>query len=132
MPGKTPMWGNPTREREREILLFSFRKVHNSSKITFPAKRNHLQHPNCPTKICLDFCAKSVLLYDPPRNCSTSKTVPTACCTDCSVWPNNSKNSSKTVPSPASIFVPFPLAVRTVRIRTVRPPTTENSLSLKT
>jgi hypothetical protein len=45
MVGKTPMWGNPTRERERERerLLFSFRKVQYNNKITFLAKRNTSQ-----------------------------------------------------------------------------------------
>jgi hypothetical protein len=44
MPRKTSMWGNPTREREREILLLCFRKVQNSNKPTFPAKENTSQH----------------------------------------------------------------------------------------
>jgi hypothetical protein len=34
------MWGNPM--REREILLFSFKKIHISSKITITAKKNPL------------------------------------------------------------------------------------------
>jgi hypothetical protein len=37
-PGKTPMWGNPM--REREILLFNFRKVQKSNKYIFPTKEN--------------------------------------------------------------------------------------------
>jgi hypothetical protein len=37
MPGKTPMWENPM--RERYILLFSFRKVHKNNNNTFPSKR---------------------------------------------------------------------------------------------
>jgi hypothetical protein len=67
MPGKTPMWGNP--EREREIyLLFSFRKVHISNNNTISSQeKNHLQHPKCPKNFYLEIRAKSVLLYDPPR-----------------------------------------------------------------
>jgi hypothetical protein len=72
MPGETPMWGNPMRERERErereILLFSFRKVQNSSKYTFPAKENASQHQNSPTKFCLVFHAKSVLFLENSAN----------------------------------------------------------------
>jgi hypothetical protein len=83
--------GKPN-ERERDIL-FNFRKVQYNNKIIFPDKRNHLQHPNSPTKICLVFRAKSVLLYDPPRKCSTSKIVQTTCYTDCSVRSSNSKNA---------------------------------------
>jgi hypothetical protein len=91
MPGKTPMWGNPMRERD---LLFSFRKVHNSSNNTFPAKRKttyccmahpeilHLEicvnsllyrlfgaaqqqqkQPQKPCLACLDFCSLFLLLY---------------------------------------------------------------------
>jgi hypothetical protein len=46
MPGKTPMWGNPMRERERERererdLLFSFRKLHiNNSKYHFQQEKS--------------------------------------------------------------------------------------------
>jgi hypothetical protein len=86
MRGKTPRWGNPT--REREILLFSFRKVQNNNKYTFPAKENTSQHQNSPTKFCLDFRAKFVLLYD---FLCTSIFVPTVSCTDSSVWPKNNK-----------------------------------------
>ena len=61
MSGKTPMWGNPT--REREILLLCFRKIQNSSKPTFPTQENTSQHQICPTEICLIFCAKIIPLY---------------------------------------------------------------------
>jgi hypothetical protein len=54
------MWGNPM--RERESLLLCSRKVQNKNKITFPSKENTSQHQNCPTKICIVFCAKTVLL----------------------------------------------------------------------
>jgi hypothetical protein len=50
MPGKIPMWGNPT--REREILLFSFRKVQYSNKITFPCQR--VPQKLCPPSCCTD------------------------------------------------------------------------------
>jgi hypothetical protein len=73
------MWGNP--EREREILLFSFRKVHTTTKSQFPAKRKYLTTPKqspkfsalktCqirtvvrpPQILCLEKCANRVL-YD--------------------------------------------------------------------
>jgi hypothetical protein len=112
MPGKTPMWGNPTRERERERerdLLFSFRKVHISSKTTFPAKENTSQHQICPKEICLIFRAKIV-----PLSClfRTSFFVPTVHCMDCSYSPKTAteklKIASKTVPKIASFSVPNP------------------------
>jgi hypothetical protein len=62
---KTPMWGNPM--RERDILLFDFRKIYISSKITISSKRNPLiAHYKQSQKLCLVIRAKSVLLYDPP------------------------------------------------------------------
>jgi hypothetical protein len=79
------MWGNPTR------------KVLYNSKITFPAKRNHLQHPNSPTKIYL-FSVPSLsccTYYSPPRKCSTSKIVPTASCTNCFARLSSSKNAPR-------------------------------------
>jgi hypothetical protein len=99
--------GKPN-ERERD-LLFSFRKVHISSKITFPAKENTSQHQICPTEICLVFHAKTVLLYGLLR---TSFSMPTVSCTDCSVRPrNNHKNSEIHLENRArnaSISVPNP------------------------
>jgi hypothetical protein len=97
--------GKPN-ERERD-LLFSFRKVHISSKTTFPAKENTSQHQICPTEICLVFHAKIVLLSCLFR---TSFSMPTVHCMDCSVQPQktteNLKITSKTVPKIVSIFVP--------------------------
>jgi hypothetical protein len=69
MPGKTPMWGNPMRERERERdLLFSFRKVHiSNNKYNFQQEKSTYNTLKQPPKFCLEKCAKSVLLYDLPR-----------------------------------------------------------------
>jgi len=40
MPGKTPIWGNPMRERERERSYYSVSRKYISAVITqFPAKR---------------------------------------------------------------------------------------------
>jgi hypothetical protein len=104
--------GKPN-ERERD-LLFSFRKVHISSKITFPAKENTSQHQICPTEICLIFRAKTVLLYGLLR---TSFFMPTVNCTDCSVRPINNhkilKSTLKTMPK----MPRFPCQIRmTVRL----------------
>jgi hypothetical protein len=115
------MWGNPT--REREILLLCFRKVHINSKITFPAKDNTSQHQICPIEICLFFHAKTISLYSLLR---TSFFVPTVSCTNCFVRPRNNHRKSEirleNYAQNASISVPK--SVQTVRIRTVRPPTT--------
>jgi hypothetical protein len=52
------MWGNPM--REREILLFSFRKVHISNNYTISSQeKNTSQHLNCP-KIYLDFRSQKI------------------------------------------------------------------------
>jgi hypothetical protein len=126
--------GKPN-ERERD-LLFSFRKVHISSKTTFPAKENTSQHQICPTEICLVFRAKIV-----PLSClfRTSFSVPTVHCTDCSVRPKNShRKSENRLENRAKNcldFVPNPYGCTDctdyVRIRTVRPPTAEKKNSAK-
>jgi hypothetical protein len=82
--------GKPN-ERERD-LLFSVRKVHISSKTTFPAKENTSQHQICPTEICLVFRAKTIPLSSLFR---TSFSVLIVRCTDCSVWPKNSHRKSE-------------------------------------
>ena len=70
MPGKTPMWGNPTRERERErereILLFNFTKIHISNKLTISIQEK-IPHGTkiVPCNFFLEICAKSVQLYGP-------------------------------------------------------------------
>jgi hypothetical protein len=65
MPMKTPMWGNPKRER----YFISFRKDISVATIQFLAKRNSLTtHKTAPTIFYLGKCVKSVLLYDMPRN----------------------------------------------------------------
>jgi hypothetical protein len=107
--------GKPN-ERERD-LLFSFRKVHISSKTTFPAKENTSQHQICPTEICLVFRAKIV-----PLSClfRTSFSVPTVHCTDCSVRPKNShRKSENRLENRAKNCLDFHAkSVRTVRNRT--------------
>jgi hypothetical protein len=47
MLGKTPMWGNPM--REREILLFCFKKVQNNINNTFQPKEIPLTAQKLPT-----------------------------------------------------------------------------------
>jgi len=43
MSGKTPMWGNPTRERERERSYYSASgKYITAAKSQFPTKKNPL------------------------------------------------------------------------------------------
>jgi hypothetical protein len=108
MPGKTPMWGNPMRERERD-LLFSFRKVHISNKTTFPAKENTSQHQIYPIEICLIFHAKTYrcLASSVPRFLcpqSVVRTIPYGPKTTT----ENLKITSKIVPKIPSIFMPNP------------------------
>jgi hypothetical protein len=59
MSGKTPMWGNPMRERERERerSYYSASRKYISAAITqFPTKRNIPHSTKVIPKICLDFC----------------------------------------------------------------------------
>jgi hypothetical protein len=66
------MWGNPM--REREILLFSFRKVQYNSKITFPAKRNTSQpQKKSPKMFCLGKYAQVHTAVRPPLNLCLEK-----------------------------------------------------------
>jgi hypothetical protein len=126
--------GKPN-EREREILLFSYKKVQNSSKTTFPAKENTSHHQICPTEICLVFGAKIVLLYSLLH---TSFSVPTVNCTDCSVRPRNSHQNSKIRLKNRAQMPLFPCQictvvwiVQTIQIRTVRPPTAKKKFGRK-
>jgi hypothetical protein len=112
MPGKTPMWGNPMREREREILLFSFRKVHISSNYTISSQeKNTSQHQNCP-KICLDFRAqkiRTIVWIFPFQHLEIRAkifVVQTATELPPSPTENAEMAASKSVQQAASIFVP--------------------------
>jgi hypothetical protein len=108
MPGKTPMWGNPMRERE---IYYSASGKYISAAITqFPAKRKTTYNTkNCPKNFCLDFVPSPYCCTTHPKIC-TSKSVQTVCCTDCSVWPNsnkkNAQNNLENRANVASIFVP--------------------------
>jgi hypothetical protein len=56
------MWGNPM--REREILLFSFRKVHSKNNNTFPSKRKTTYNTKTiPHKFALKTMPQYVQLY---------------------------------------------------------------------
>ena len=61
-PGKTPMWGNPKKERD---LLASGKLYHQQHTISNKEK-THLQHPKQSPIFFLDNCAKNVLLYELP------------------------------------------------------------------
>jgi hypothetical protein len=64
------------RERERERDYLAFRKVQNSSNITFPAKTNTSQpQKNSPKNSALENTPKSIQLYDLLQICA-SKNVP--------------------------------------------------------
>jgi hypothetical protein len=109
------MWGNPTREREREILLLCFRKLQNNNKSTFPAKENTSQHQICPTEICLVFHAKNVLLYGlllPHFPCpqSSIQTVPY----DPKTMNRKHKSTSKSVLEMPRFLCQIRMTVRTV------------------
>jgi hypothetical protein len=71
-PGKTPMWGNP--KREREILLASG-KIYQQQDYIYSQEKTTYSTQTVPPKICLEKRAKSVLLYGPPR-----KTTPRKSC----------------------------------------------------
>ena len=60
MPGKTPMWGNPTREREREIYYSTSGKYISAAAIQFPAREKYLTAPKTVPKFCLDFRAQKI------------------------------------------------------------------------
>jgi hypothetical protein len=109
MPGKTPMWGNPM--REREILLFSFRKVHNNNNNTFPAKRKTTYNTKTvPHKSALKIMPQSVQLYGFVEYWHLKICATTGSCTLPLVNRPPSENSSRTalkiVPTLALVFMP--------------------------
>jgi hypothetical protein len=128
------MWENPM--REREIYYSAFRKVHYSSKTTFPAKRNTSQHKNYPNKFCLEKRAKSILLYD--LFC-TSFSMPIVSYMDCFIRPRKRQQKSEIcLENHAQVYLDFCAKsvrlyriVQVVRIRIVRPPTIEKSFGPK-
>jgi hypothetical protein len=129
------MWGNKTREREREILLICFRKVQKRSKSTFPTKENTSQHQICPTEIYLVFHAKTVAL--------SSLLLPRFPCPQSVVWivpygpktANRNRNLPRNLCPKLLVFRAKSILlygiIRTVRIRTVWPPTTEKYFGQK-
>jgi hypothetical protein len=54
MQGKIPMWGNPMREREREIYYYASGKFRTSSITLFSQEKYLLQNKNSPLQICLE------------------------------------------------------------------------------
>jgi hypothetical protein len=82
--------GKPN-EREREILLFSFRKIHNNNKITISSQEKSTyntlkQSQNLPRNPCQIRTVVRPVLY--------LEIVPTVSCMDCSVWPRNNNQKS--------------------------------------
>jgi hypothetical protein len=110
MPWKTPMWGNPMRERERErerSYYYASRKYKTTTK-------PHLQPRKIPhsTK---SVPHKSALFFMPKLYYCTVTFVPHFLCPQLVVWtfpfgPETTnkklKSTSKSMPEAASIFVP--------------------------
>jgi hypothetical protein len=76
MPRKTPMWGNPMRERD----FVSFRKDISTTTIQFPAREIHLQHTKiAPKYSALENVPNPYYCTTCPEN-NTLENVPTFCC----------------------------------------------------
>jgi hypothetical protein len=85
IPGKTPIWGNPTREREIFIILQESTKhqqTHISSQGKYLTAQN-LSHINLP-----HFSCENRTVVWPPY---ASFSMPTISCTDYFIWPKNNK-----------------------------------------
>jgi hypothetical protein len=129
------MWGNPTRERERDLIIMlqesTYQQQNNISSQGKYLTAPNLSHRNLPRFSCQNIPLSGLF--------RTSFSVPTVTCTDCSVRPkNNHQKSENHLENRAKNhldFVPNPYgcteSVRTVRIRTVRPPTTEKYFGQK-
>ena len=78
------MWRNPT--REREIYYSASGKYSTAANTQFQPREITYNTQTIPPKSASIF-VKSVLLNDPPRNGSSSKTEPTVGCTNCFVRP---------------------------------------------
>jgi hypothetical protein len=94
MPGKTPMWGNPTRDRERSYYSAS-RKYITTTKSHFqPREIPHStkRSPNnfLPWKTCPNLYSCTTSFNFVPQ-----KPCPTECCMTCKVWLNKTKETPK-------------------------------------
>jgi hypothetical protein len=83
------MWGNPTRERD---IIIQLQESTKQQQIHISSQGKYLTTPKQSQKLCLEKCAKFVLLYSLLR---TSFSVPIVICTDCSVQPRNNKQISE-------------------------------------
>jgi hypothetical protein len=119
--------GKPN-ERERDYYSASGKYI--SATIThFQPREKPLTTQKLSPKICLDFCAKSVQLYGFAQKLHLEKCAKQVCCTDFLYDRPPSKKLRKTASKMCQSCLDFcaqVFVVRTVRIRTVRPPTTKN------
>jgi hypothetical protein len=68
MPGKTPIWGNPMRERERSYY-YALGKYISATNSQFPAKKKYLTTTNLsPQNSALKIMPKFLQLYGLLKN----------------------------------------------------------------
>jgi hypothetical protein len=105
MPGNTPMWGNPMRER----YFISFKKYISAATIQFSARDIHLHHTKTSPKYYALENVPNMYCCTTYLENKTLENVPIVCCTDSYVQPCCSKKNPPTtlkcVPQFASIFV---------------------------
>ena len=92
MPGKTPMWGNPKRERE---ILLAPGKIYQQLQYSFQPRETTYSTKLSHHKTALKPVPQFVQLYGLAEN-GTSRNVPkTGRCTFPSVWPTSFKKLCK-------------------------------------
>jgi hypothetical protein len=102
------MWGNPM--REREIYCSASGKYISAATIHFQPREKYLTTPKTVPKISALKNVPSLYYCTACPEICTLKNVPTVCCMDCPVRPNNNKknplNSIENCAQLASISVP--------------------------
>jgi hypothetical protein len=96
MPGKTPMWGNPTRERERYYYSASG-KYSTATKSHFQPREIPHSHKNSPKIFCLGKRAQVRTAVQPPLLCAL-KTVPNRVLYDLHSTTQQQQGNSKNLP----------------------------------
>jgi hypothetical protein len=122
MPGKTPMWGNPT--REREILFIASGKYITVAYSQLSAKKKYFTETNVPENLCLEKCAQIRTVVRPPQKKFLEKRAQQCVVRLAQCGPIARKDTKKLLrfscQKVASKIVPL-LVVRTVQIRTIQP-----------
>jgi hypothetical protein len=119
MPGKTPMWGNPTRERDRDIIQLSGKYIATSITIFQPRENPLTTQKQSPTNLSLKPW-HSPYNYTDLLKVGTSKFIPQQAVVPCPLYGRPPSEILQGLPQKSCPSLPRFLCLKYVVVQLVR------------